>query len=59
MPSHDDLIVADCEVLLHVLLLRDESVDRNSRSPWTDTSFCEPGQSTWLTICGASGSLMS
>ena len=31
---------------------RRESVARNSRFPETDTSFCEPGQSTSETIFG-------
>ena len=37
---------------------RRESVDTNSRFPCTDTSFCEPGQNTWLTILGFFGFLM-
>lgn len=58
-PSHDDFSVAGCVVLLQELSLREESVDRNSRSPETEMSFCEPGQSTWATVLGAFGSLMS
>ena len=59
MPSHDDFSVAGCVVLLQLLSLREESVDRNSRLPETETSFCEPGHSTWATVLGAFGLPMS
>jgi hypothetical protein len=39
MPSHEDFSVAGCVVLLQLLSLREESVDRNSRSPETEMSF--------------------
>ena len=59
MPSQDDFSVAGCVVLLQELSLREESVERKSRSPETEMSFCEPGQSTWATVFGAFGLLMS
>ncbi len=59
MPSHDDFSVAGCEMLLQELSLREESVDRKSRFPETEMSFCEPGHSTWATVFGAFGLLMS
>ena len=55
MPSQDDFSVAGCDVLAHELSLREESVDRKSRSPETVMSFCDPGQSTWATVFGAFG----
>jgi hypothetical protein len=59
MPSQEDFSVAGCDVLAHELSLREESVERNSRSPETEMSFCEPGHSTWETVFGAFGLLMS
>lgn len=59
MPSQEDFSVAGCVVLLQLLSLREESVDRKSRSPETETSFCEPGHSTWAIVLGAFGLLMS
>lgn len=59
MPSQEDFSVTGCVVLLQLLSLREESVDRNSRSPETEMSFCEPGQSTWATVLGDFGLLMS
>jgi hypothetical protein len=59
MPSQEDFSVAGCVVLLQLLSLREESVDRNSRSPETEMSFWEPGQSTWATVFGFFGLLMS
>ena len=56
MPSQEDFSVAGCVALLQELSLREESVERKSRSPETEMSFCEPGQSTWLTVLGAFGS---
>jgi hypothetical protein len=34
-------------------------VDRNSRFPAIDTSFCDPGHRTTVTIFGLAGLLMS
>lgn len=59
MPSQEDFSVAGWVVLAHELSLRDESVDRNSRFPETETSFCDPGQRTWATVFGDLGLLMS
>lgn len=59
MPSHDSLTEAGCVVLAQELSLREESVERNSRSPETEMSFWEPGQRTWATVFGAFGLLMS
>ncbi len=59
MPSQEDFSVAGCVVLLQLLSLREESVDRNSRLPETEMSFCDPGHSTWATVSGFSGLLMS
>ncbi|GAA3243652.1 hypothetical protein GCM10020256_68680 [Streptomyces thermocoprophilus] len=59
MPSQDDFSVAGWVVLLQLASLREESVDRNSRFPETDTSFCEPGHSTCATVFGFSGLPMS
>lgn len=38
---------------------RAASIDRNSRFPLTEMSFCSPGQSTRLTAVGLVGSEMS
>lgn len=59
MPSHEDFSVAGCETLLQESSLREESVERKSRSPETEMSFWPPGQSTRLTVFGALGSSMS
>lgn len=59
MPSQEDFSVAGCAVLLQELSLREESVERKSRFPETETSFCDPGQRTWLTVLGAVGREMS
>ena len=52
----------DCfgeEVLEQLSSVRLESVLITSRSRKTETSFCEPGQSTWATCSGSDGVLMS
>ncbi len=59
MPSQEDFSVAGCEVLLQELSLREESVDRKSRSPETEMSFWPPGHRTCDTVRGFCGSLMS
>lgn len=59
MPSHEDFSVAGCETLLQESSLREESVERNSRSPETETSFCPPGHRTVVTVLGAFGLPMS
>ncbi len=59
MPSHEDFSVAGCETLLQESSLREESVERKSRSPSTEMSFCPPGQSTSVTFFGALGLAMS
>lgn len=59
MPSHDAFSVAGWDTLLHELSLREESVDRKSRSPETLMSFCDPGHSTCATVFGALGLEMS
>src|SRR5688572_16010736 len=59
MPSHDSLIVAGWFTLLHESFVRDESVDRTSRFPYTEMSFWPPGHSTRLTRRGSRGRLMS
>ncbi|CAM5230796.1 hypothetical protein SALBM217S_07233 [Streptomyces griseoloalbus] len=59
MPSQEDFSVAGCVVLLQLLSLREESVDRKSRLPETEMSFCDPGHSTWATVLGLLGLLMS
>lgn len=59
MPSQEDFSVAGCVVLAQELSLREESVDRKSRSPETEMSFCEPGHSTCATVLGFFGLLTS
>ena len=59
MPSQEDFSVAGCVVLAQELSLRDESVDRKSRLPETEMSFCDPGHRTCATVFGAFGLLMS
>ena len=59
MPSQDDFSVAGGVVEAQESSLRELSVDRNSRFPETETSFWEPGHSTWATVFGAFGLLMS
>ncbi|CAM5424874.1 hypothetical protein SCALM49S_08495 [Streptomyces californicus] len=59
MPSQEDFSVAGWEVLEQESSLREESVERNSRFPETEMSFCEPGQRTWETVFGFFGLLMS
>jgi hypothetical protein len=59
MPSHEPFTSAPCVVLLQESSLRDESVERKSRSPWTEMSFCDPGQSTRALTVGALGREMS
>lgn len=51
--------MAGCVVLAQELSLREESVDRKSRFPETEMSFCEPGQRTCETVLGFFGLLMS
>src|SRR5918999_4360160 len=59
MPSHAVGSVTGLETLWQESSLRLLSVDRNRRLFQTEMSFCEPGQRTWLTICGAAGFEMS
>ncbi len=59
MPSQEDFSVAGWEVLEQESSLREESVERKSRSPETEMSFCEPGQRTCETVLGFFGLLMS
>jgi hypothetical protein len=59
MPSQYGLVPSGWEVDVHESLLRRESVDRKSRFPVIETSFCEPGHNTWLTIFVRFGFLMS
>ena len=59
MPSHEPFIMADWETLLQLSSLREESTERYSRLPETVTSFCAPGQWTWLTVFGRFGFEMS
>ena len=58
-PSQEFFSVADWVVLAQESSLRLESTLRTSRSFQTDTSFCEPGHTTWATTCGSLGRLMS
>ena len=46
-PSHELFSVAGCGTLAQLLSERLESVESTSRLRYTDTSFCEPGQTTW------------
>lgn len=59
MPSQEDFSVAGWVVLEQESSLREESVDRNSRFPETEMSFCAPGQRTSETVFGFFGLLMS
>ena len=59
MPSQESFSVAGCVVLSQEPSLREESVERKGRFPETETSFCEPGQRTWLTTFGFAGLLTS
>ncbi len=58
-PSHEFFSVAGWGTLEQELSERDESVERNSRLPCTEMSFCEPGHRTWLTSFGFCGLRMS
>ena len=55
MPSHEAGLFTGWVVLAQVSSMREESVDRNTRSPRTLMSFCEPGQLTWARVFGADG----
>src|SRR5262245_59317963 len=59
MPSQYGWVPSFWGVDAHESLLRRESVDRKSRLPVTEMSFCEPGHSTWLRIFVLVGRLMS
>ena len=59
MPSHESGLLTDWVVLAQLSSEREESVDRNTRSPRTLMSFCEPGQFTCASVTGADGSEMS
>ena len=59
MPSHEAGLFTDWLTLLQLSSEREESVDRNTRSPRTLMSFCDPGQSTCASVTGAEGSEMS
>src|SRR4051794_20505606 len=59
MPSQYAWVPSFWETDAHELSLRRESVERNSRLPMIEMSFCEPGHSTWLTIFVFLGFLMS
>ena len=59
MPSQYGLVPSFWATELQESSLRRESVDRKSRLPMTEMSFCEPGHSTWLTIFVFFGFLMS
>ena len=55
MPSQLSLSVAGWDSDSHESSLREESVERYSRSPETLMSFWLPGQLTWTSVFGLSG----
>ncbi len=54
-PSHEFFSVAGCAALAQLLSDRLESVESTSRLRCTETSFCEPGHTTWVTRRGFVG----
>jgi hypothetical protein len=59
MPSQYALLPSLWDVEEQESSQRRESVDRKTRFPMIEMSFCEPGHSTWLTIFVFFGFLMS
>jgi hypothetical protein len=61
MPSHraSSGAVGAAAELVQESSDRCASVPRKSRLPCTETSFCAPGQTTWVATFGSRGLLMS